>query len=283
MPSAFTLLRPKIQTAPVVFASPHSGCFYPQEFIKSVSLDALTLRHSEDAFVDELYEGVIMQGAPLLKANFPRAYVDLNREAFELSADMFDGPLPTYVNFNSERAAVGLGTVAKIVTNGVDIYSHKLDFAEVRQRIDNIYYPYHQALEKLIAQTCDLFGGCILIDCHSMPSLKNTKGIDPQLLRTDIVLGDRFGSSCAEWLSNLAHDSLEQEGFVVRRNKPYAGGYTTQHYSDMGARVHTLQIELHRGLYMDEEKITRLEALDDIKHRLKPLIERLCKIDPKRL
>lgn len=279
----FTILRPKTQSAPIVFASPHSGNHYPKAFVNSSQLDPIALRRSEDAFVDELYDVSVKFGAPLLKANYPRAYVDLNREPFELDPNMFADVLPSYVNTDSARAAAGLGTVAKLVTNGSNIYGDKLNFEEIRNRIEKLYHPYHAALRKLIDDTQSIFGACLLIDCHSMPSIGGPMDTDSGTTRTDIILGDRFASSCAEWVTNLAQTTLEKEGFIVRRNRPYAGGFTTHHYGEPNKRIHTLQIELNRELYMDEENITRLDDMANVKQRLQPLIERLCAINSDRL
>ncbi|MDV7340660.1 N-formylglutamate amidohydrolase [Terasakiella sp. A23] len=279
----FNLLRPKSQSAPVIYASPHSGDHYPRDFIKSSLLDPIALRRSEDAFVHEIYESCLKFGSPLLKANFPRAYVDPNREPFELDPSMFDEVLPSFVNIDSVRALAGLGTVAKVVTNGANIYRDKLKFAEVRQRIERLYHPYHAALRQMIDDTCAIFGGCLLIDCHSMPSIGGPMDQDNGNNRTDIILGDRFGTSCAEWISDLAQQILEDQGFVVKRNRPYAGGYTTYHYGNPKQHVHTLQIELNRVLYMNEENITRLPELQDVKRRIRPLIEELSAIDARSL
>ena len=279
----FVISRPKNQLSPVVYASPHSGKNYLDSFIISSSLDPVYLRRSEDAFVDELYESCIKFGSPFLKANYPRAYVDLNREPYELDPDMFDGPLPSYVNVDSLRAQAGLGTIAKVVTNGVEIYKERLQFDEVKNRIETIYHPYHAALRQLIEETRQQFGGCLLVDCHSMPSIGGPMDSDPGLSRTDIILGNRFGTSCADWITDWAQSVLEKEGFVVRKNRPYAGGFTTQHYGNPFDKVHTLQIELNRVLYMDEESVTRLEEIETIKKKLQSLIEAFSTIDPTRL
>ncbi len=276
-----TVLKPAKQTAPVLYASPHSGNQYPVDFVANANLDPLSLRRSEDAFVHELYDSCIQYGSPLLHANFPRAYVDANREPYELDPDMFSGPLPSYVNVDSLRAQAGLGTIARIVTNGADIYREKLSFTEVHQRIDGLYHPYHATLRHLIETTRTQFGACLLIDCHSMPSrveATSAKGRIP-----DIILGDRFGTSCAEWVSDFAQVILEEQGFSVMRNRPYAGGFTTDHYGNPTQRVHALQIELNRALYMDEETITRLNAFNDIKSRLEGFIQRLNTLDPEDL
>lgn len=273
-----TILRPKAQKSPVIYASPHSGNQYPDDFVKNALLDPVALRRSEDAFVHEIYEACIDFGSPMLRANFPRAYVDANREPYELDPNMFQDRLPSYVNTDSQRALAGLGTIAKVVTNGAHIYKEKLQFSAVRERIETLYHPYHAALRQLIEETRGQYGACLLIDCHSMPSIGGPMDNDDGNSRTDIILGDRFGTSCSEWISDFAQEILENQGFVVKRNRPYAGGYTTYHYGMPDQRVHTLQIELNRELYMDEENITRLPELEVIKKKFAVLIEKLSTI-----
>lgn len=276
----YVILRPEQQTSCVFYASPHSGRHYPSDFIQQSCLDPITLRRSEDAFVDELYEKCIHLGSPLIKATFPRAYVDLNREPFELDPDMFNGVLPDYANIDSPRALSGLGTIAGMVTKGAPIYNNLLSFNDIRQRIDLCYFPYHAALNTLIEETRLNFGACLLIDCHSMPSHQKSASKDQALRHTDIVLGDRFGTSCAEWITDYAQSILTHQGFAVRRNRPYAGGFTTSHYSQTGHKIHTLQIEINRALYMDEDSITRRATFHEVKQRLSLLIEALSSLDP---
>ncbi len=277
-PPPYKILHPNQQTSLVIYASPHSGNQYPKAFVEQSLLDPISLRRSEDAFVDELYDTCTQYGSPLLKANFPRAYVDPNREPYELDPSMFDGKLPSYVNTESQRALAGLGTVAKVVTNGSEIYRDKLLFGEIKQRIDSLYHPYHAALQQLIEKTHQQFGTCLLIDCHSMPSIGGPMDTDMGTSRTDIILGDRFGTSCDGWITDFVHETLLKEGFVVKRNRPYAGGFTTQHYSNPQSRTHVLQIELNRDLYMDEENITRLPELIEIKAKLHTLVKALSEI-----
>ena len=169
----FEILAPPVQTLPLVLASPHSGTSYPPDFLASSRLDAFSLRKSEDSFVDEIFMAAPRLGAPLIRALFPRAFLDANREAFELDPDMFADALPAYVNTRSPRVAAGLGTIAKVVANGEEIYRGKLRFAEALGRVNRFYHPYHAALKRLIDQTRQRFGYCLLLDCHSMPSSGN--------------------------------------------------------------------------------------------------------------
>ena len=129
------VLQPQSQTVPLVFASPHSGTKYPPWFVAASRLDPVALRRSEDCFVDRLFAAAPEQGAPLLRALFPRAFVDPNREPFELDPAMFEDTLPSYANTNSARVAAGLGTIARVVSNGTEIYRGKLRFAEAAERI----------------------------------------------------------------------------------------------------------------------------------------------------
>ena len=269
----FEVLAPQEQTAPVVFASPHSGRVYPQDFLDASRLDATAIRRSEDAFIDELFASAVSHGAPLLRANFPRAYMDPNREAYELDPAMFIGRLPDYVNTRSPRVAAGLGTIAKVVASGEEIYATKLPFSEVERRLLRCYRPYHAALARLIEDTKAKFGACLLVDCHSMPSIGGPTDADPGLRRVDVVLGDRFGTACARELVVGADDLLTDLGLVVTRNDPYAGGFTTRHYGKPGEGIHALQIEVNRSLYMDERAIERGEGMEMLAGHLERLVE----------
>jgi len=269
---AFEVDHPVRQTIPFVFASPHSGTNYTAAFIKASRLDALSLRRSEDSFVDDLYADVPKCGAPLLKALFPRAYVDPNREAYELDPRMFEDPLPKHVNTNSPRVFAGLGTVPRVVTNGDEIYQNKISFEDAKSRIEFCYFPYHAMLQNLIDETKQKFGKCILIDCHSMPSIGGPMDDDKGNQRVDVVLGNNHGEACAPPLINFVESHLKELGLIVRRNHPYAGGYTTRHYGAPEMDVHALQIEVNRAIYMDEDTITRSAGFDDLKAKLSSLL-----------
>ena len=275
----FEVLRPAEWTAPVVFASPHSGRHYPPAFVAASQMDPTSLRRSEDAFIDEIFGTAPDHGAPLLCANFPRAFIDPNREAWELDPNMFDGPLPSYVNTSSPRIAAGLGTIARVVTNGENIYASKLSFEDARLAIESHYMPYHEALAELLAEASDRFGGCLLVDCHSMPSIGVPMDRDPGFRRVDFVLGDRHGEACAAEVTDLARSVLESQDYLVTRNNPYAGGFTTVHYGRPKTGVHALQIEINRGLYMDEMRVQRMDGLAPLRDNISRLIETLAAID----
>src|SRR5712691_1120535 len=164
------LQEPAARSLPLVLASPHSGSEYPADFLAASRLDPWALRRSEDSFVDELFAAAPRLGVPLLSARFPRAYVDVNREAYELDPGMFSDALPDFVNAGSPRVRMGLGTIARIVANGEEIYAKKLRFAEARRRIECLYHPYHQALGRLVDDTEGVFGGWLLVACHGMPA-----------------------------------------------------------------------------------------------------------------
>lgn len=257
----YEVLAPERQTLPLVFASPHSGDRYPSDFVAASRLDALALRRSEDSFVDELFEAAPRHGAPLIRALFPRAFVDANREPYELDPGMFDDELPAYANTRSPRVAAGLGTIARVVANGADIYRGKLSFAEALHRLHRCYWPYHSALGDLIQRTRAAFGYCVLVDCHSMPSVGGPMDNDAGHRRVDFVLGDCHGTSCARAVIEVAERALMACGYHVARNTPYSGGYVTRHYGRPVERVHGLQIEINRALYMDEARIARTPAM----------------------
>ena len=275
----FEVLAPAEQTLPFIFSSPHSGRVYPKAFLQATRLDGTAIRRSEDSFVDEIVGAAPSLGAPLLKAHFPRAFVDPNREAYELDQAMFDTPLPQYVNTRSPRVLAGLGTIARVVRDGAEIYKHKLSFTEALARIDTYYKPYHATLRGLLESTHKKFGHAVLIDCHSMPSVGGPLDQDIGASRPDIILGDRFGTSCARRLTDTIERVLTLQGFAVVRNNPYDGGYTTEHYGRPLVGLHTLQIEINRALYMDEERIERTAGLRRVTAAFTTLIRAISEID----
>src|SRR5207248_535906 len=257
--AALDIRQPPVRAVPLVLASPHSGNDYPRDLLAASRLDPLTLRRSEDSFVDGLFAAAPDLGAPLLAARFPRAYLDVNREAWELDPTMFSDALPNYVNSRSPRVRMGLGTIARVVASGEEIYAKKLRFADARRRVDALYYPYHRALRRLVEETGSIFGGYLLIDCHSMPSAASAAGGEPG---ADIVLGDCHGTSCAPRIIEAARAFLAKRDFAVAINAPYAGGFTTGHYGGPRRARHALQIEINRALYMDERKFKKKPAFD---------------------
>lgn len=245
----YVVTAPECQVAPFVLCSPHSGRTYPQSFVEQSRLGPMSLRKSEDCFVDELFAPVAAAGVPLIAARFPRAFLDVNREPYELDPELFHGPLPDFANTQSVRVAGGLGTIARIVADGEEIYGEKLPLAAGLARVEHLYVPFHAALAALVAATRERFGYTILIDCHSMPSTSMAPSGGP---RPDVVLGDRFGASADSRITRFLKDSLSALGYEVHMNRPYAGGYITEHYGRPAQNVHAVQIELNRALYLNE-------------------------------
>ncbi len=256
----FDVVEPPRLECPLVFSSPHSGNIYPRRFLESARLDAMALRRSEDAFVDDLIAGVPSLGAPLIRARFPRAYLDLNREPYELDPRMFDGRLPGFVNTRSVRVAGGLGTIARVVGESQEIYANRLSVAEGLARIDRLYKPYHARLRGLLERAHRTFGIAVLVDCHSMPSMPTLAlPSSEKRIKTDFVVGDRYGTSSSVHFVEAIENAMRKLTYIVQRNKPYAGGYITEHYGVPANGYHAIQIEINRSLYMDERHLVRTE------------------------
>lgn len=268
---AFDLAAPKEPSTALVFSSPHSGRFYPESFRAQTRLDEFTLRRSEDAYVDALFGCAAALGAPMLRARYPRAFLDLNREPYELDPRMFSEPLPDFANTRSLRVAAGLGTIPRVVADAREIYAQKLPVSEAMARIDRFYRPYHAMLKALMDRAAAKFGVAVLIDCHSMPKLV---AHDPRLgpksekRPVDFVIGDRFGASCDERFVEIIVSRLTGFGYTVQRNRPYAGGFITEHYGKPRAGRHAVQIEVSRDVYMDEATLTLNDRFDTVAGRL---------------
>ncbi|MBT8418045.1 MAG: N-formylglutamate amidohydrolase [Silicimonas sp.] len=243
---------PEIRTTSVVFASPHSGRDYTWNFVRRSVLDERTLRSSEDAFVDRLFEAAPIHGAPLLAATAPRAWIDVNRSSDELDPSLIDGVRRATHN---PRVSSGLGVVPRVVANGRAIYRGKINLREAEARIAEVWRPWHDAMEQLLHDSLVMFGEAILIDCHSMPHEAIESIGHPQGRRPDIVLGDRFGAAASSEIVDRIESAFESAGLRVARNAPFAGAYVTQHYGRPGRGQHAVQIEIDRALYMNEQAI----------------------------
>ena len=271
----FEILEPANYAGPVLFNSPHSGSTYPRAFLAASRLDVGTLRRSEDSFVDELVAGVVKRGYPLMRAHFPRCFVDVNREPYELDPRMFEGRLPSFANTRSMRVAGGLGTVARVVGDAQEIYDQRIPVDDALTRIETLYKPYHRALRRLFTRLHRDFGAAVLVDCHSMPSSAGHKDERP---RPEFVLGDRYGTSCVGVVSETVEQTLRTLGYGVSRNKPYAGGFITEHYGNPAAGLNSIQLEINRALYMDEKRYERSKNFAKLAADLETLARRLGEI-----
>lgn len=245
----YTLRHADCQTSAVVFASPHSGCDYPEWFVRRTLLTRNTIRSSEDAFVDQLFDAAPDLGSPFLVANAPRALLDLNRAPDELDPALIQGVRRAPIN---PRVASGLGVIPRVVANGRPIYRGKLSLDEAHRRIETYWRPYHACLQSLLDDTRGTFGQAILIDCHSMPHEALDALARTNAPRPEVILGDRFGASAHTEIVDEVEAAFVSAGLRVSRNTPFAGAYVTQHYGRPARKQHAIQIEIDRSLYMNE-------------------------------
>ncbi len=245
----YRLARPHTLCSCVVVSSPHSGAEYPAEMLAASPLDLLTLRSSEDAFIEQLLASAPTHGAPLLAARLPRAWVDLNRATDDLDPALIEGVRSHRLD---PRVASGLGVIPRVVAAGRAIYCAKISRAEAEARIDAVWRPYHARLGTLIAEAHAAFGMALLLDVHSMPHevVASLPRPAPQ-----VVLGDRYGASAAPALVAAVEAAFTAEGLRVARNAPFAGAYIAQAYGRPRFGSHVVQVEIDRSIYMDETRV----------------------------
>ncbi|KGJ04371.1 N-formylglutamate amidohydrolase [Paracoccus halophilus] len=270
----FDLSRPSEWRGGVIFASPHSGCHYPDWFLVESRLDPLLLRSSEDAFVDRLIAPALDHGAVLMTARVPRSVVDLNRGPEEIDPLVVSGVAPAAL---SPRIMAGLGVIPRVVSQGRPIHDRPIPRAEAQQRIDRLWRPYHDALSALIDEAVERFGGAILIDMHSMP--RDALAHLPRP-RPDFVLGDRNGVSAARQISAGVAEAVTAEGFRLRRNSPFSGAYITAHYGRPRRNVHVVQLEMDRSLYMNETLVQPRADFGVFAQRFGRIVARLADLRP---
>ena len=270
----FKIKYPDFLSSPNVYSFPHSGTYYFKNFLEQTNLDLANLRRSEDFYVDELFDESNVYGSLSIKANYPRSYLDLNREPYELDQSMFEDTLPKYINTNSKSVAIGLGTIPKIVSVNTEIYKNKIKWREIQARIEKIYFPYHAALKQLLIKSKYNFGYSLLIDCHSMPSNSEFYNLN-QFTLPDVILGDVYGKSCDPSITNLIESILSKQGYKVLRNKLYSGGFCTRNYGRPSENMHAIQIEINRSLYIDETNYIKKNNFKKIKTDMANLVRDL--------
>ena len=271
---AYVLTRPRTRTSPLIFASPHSGRDYPQDFLAQAVLDHHTIRSSEDAFVDRLFDMAPGMGAPLLAARAPRAFIDLNRAADELDPAVIEGIARVPHN---PRISSGLGVIPRVVAGGRAIYRGKLPLGEAEARLRRFWHPYHQALAALVEETRGAFGEAVLIDCHSMPHEAIEAHTRPGQPRPEVVLGDRYGATAGREVMERVEAAFSGAGLRVGRNAPFAGAYVAQAYGRPSRGVHVVQVEIDRALYMDEARIEPLAGFQDFRAQIAQVVAELVR------
>ena len=273
MSPAIEVRQPATQTLPLVFDSPHSWLGLPPDFRPLVP--EIEIRRSGDAFVDELYGHVVTQGAPLLAARFPRAYIDVNRALEDMDPDMLDSdwPWPTRGGRKIER---GIGLVWRRLRDGRQIQPEPLALSEVLGRVESCWRPYHAALEGLIEETHARLGRVLHINCHSMTARGHATTEDGPVARPDVILGDHEGASAAPAITARVAEMLKALGLSVAINRPYKGQELTRCFADPARGRHSLQIELNRGLYLDEESVEKTAGFPLLQERLRRFTQDLA-------
>jgi N-formylglutamate amidohydrolase len=268
---AFAIDEPVSVMSPVVFASPHSGRLYPKGFLESCTASVIDLRRIEDAYVDRLLADVHLSGAPVICGLVARGCLDLNRAESEMDPHMFVDPSPEWFSSRSPRVDAGLGCIPRVAFNGAPIYARKLSRREADVRIEQIYRPYHRALEALLRRAQAMFGQAWLIDCHSMPAETEGNARSP-----DIVIGDRFGASCSPGLVDLVESLFRSRGYSTARNTPYAGGFATLAHGTPAVGRHAIQIEVRRRLYLDEATVEPHEGFLQLRKHISEIAQEIC-------
>ncbi|MEM1074375.1 MAG: N-formylglutamate amidohydrolase [Pseudomonadota bacterium] len=277
---AFQTKLPKRDESCVVFASPHSGSRYPDDMMRRTVLNERSVRSSEDAFVDQLFDCAPEFGARFIKASVPRAYVDLNRSPEELDPALIEG---VRRRGHNPRVASGLGVIPRVVANGRAIYRGKIAVTEAQDRLDRFWHPYHTELQTLLNDAFNYHGQSVLIDCHSMPHEAVESVVRSGARRPDVVLGDRFGAAASGGVVDRVESAFAAHGFRVARNAPFAGAYIAQTYGRPARGQHAVQVELDRALYMDEKTILPNANFETVRNALRAVVAEIAAIGHERM
>lgn len=268
-------------SAPLILDSPHSGTNYPADF--QFSCDFETLRRAEDTHIERLYAFASELGAEWIEAHFPRSYLDVNRDVTELDLTLLDGKWPGPVA-DGPKVRLGKGLIWRMTDDGIPIYSRRLTVEEVSGRIERCWEPYHAAVALAVYRAKARHGYCIHINCHSMPSVAGDYATDfPGVKHPDFVVGNRDHTTSSRALAEMVCDHLTDAGYEVALNHPYKGVELVRRYGMPAEDQHSLQLEVNRKLYMNEETLQVHDGFSELQRQLRRLMGRLVETDPRRL
>lgn len=260
-------------TLPVLFDSPHSGVVYPKDFHFICSFSAL--RQAEDTYVEELFAAVPDFGATLLYALFPRSYIDVNRAVDDIDPGLLDGAWPEPLR-PSGKSAAGMGLIRALCRPGQPLYDGRLSVAEVMDRIDRYYRPYHFQLADILDGLSGQFGAVWHVDCHSMPSAGLPAGLAGRS-GVDFVIGDRDGTTAERGFVDFIVGRLRRMGYAVAVNHPYKGVELIRRYANPGRGRHAIQLEINRSLYMNEETLEKSAGFAALRDDMTALTADVCR------
>ena len=260
---------------PLVLSIPHCGTIFPEEFLKAVRPDVQTLRKNEDIFVYDLLKPAIDEAKiTAVKLNLNRAFIDVNRAKVELDPNMFFDYPREDIGLNQQRSRYGLGIIHKVTADSQPIYAGKISYKEAEERIKNVYDVYHQTLKNLIERTIAKFGFCLVLDCHSMPS--KICSIISESPRIDFCLGNLFEQSCPNKISFYVENELVKREYYVSKNRPYSGAFITFNYCEPRKQSYTLQLEINRVIYADENTLEKNVNFQRVSYDLGKVVTQLA-------
>lgn len=259
---------------PLLLSIPHCGTVFPEEFLKNINHDVSVLRKNEDIYVKDLLMPAITEGnVTAISLNISRSFIDVNRAKVELDPNMFYDYPKEDLGLNQQRSRYGLGIIHKVTAESQPIYNGLLSYKEAELRIKNIYDLYHKKMNDLIAKITKKFGFCLVLDCHSMPS--KICSIISESPRIDICLGNLFEQSCPNKISFFVENELVRREYYVSKNRPYSGAFITFNYCEPRKKSYTLQLEINRIIYANEETLEKTEDFQKVSHDLSKVIVNL--------
>jgi N-formylglutamate amidohydrolase len=266
----FERIDPRGPETPIVVEIPHAGLESAPPFLEPLAAPARSLARDADLYVDALYSEAPDVGATVLVARTSRYVIDVNRGERDVDAEVVEGA----------RADVRLhhGLVWRTTSDGEPALSRRLSVRELEERLDLVWRPYHRELAAIVERKRARFGIAVVLAAHSMPSLDRgprRDAVESVRSRADVVPGTRGRRSAAGRFIDAVEEHAVAQGWTVRHDEPYAGGFTTQHYGRPSEGIHAIQVELSRRLYVDEATLRPLPTFEVVRQWCSLLVSKL--------
>jgi N-formylglutamate deformylase len=268
-PGLFLRYEPLVDAVPLLIDVSRSGREYPKEYRSP--LPFTTVHDNVSMYVEDLWGGAPGVGATLLYCSFPNTWIDVNRNELDMDPSVVDGAWPVELK-PTQRTIEGLGLIKTRSRYGEPFQERKLTVAEIEERLERYYRPYHAELERIVGALYARFGVLRQISCHCMSAVGAPTHPDAGEPRADFCVSDLKGRTASKQAMELVVETLRSYGYSVSVNTPYIGNELIARHGDPGRGIDSIQVEINKKLFMDTKTFRATAGLAKVRADLDRLL-----------